>query len=105
MAHVISPQGRLDLSAVTELHVTLREAPAGDLVIDLTDVTLSSDAGSVDLTTVTLDGESLTFVFPFGDTEVTVKAKANDGALKGEWSVTGDDGSEYSGAWTAKRKD
>lgn len=66
---------------------------------------LSSDAGTVDVSTVTVDGENVTIVFPFGETDVTIKAKVDDGALKGKWSATGDDGSEYSGAWGAKKKD
>ncbi len=65
---------------------------------------ITSDAGSIDLTSAKVDGDNVTIVFPFGEAEVTVKAAVKDDKLAGKWSATGPDGSEYSGDWSAERK-
>lgn len=65
---------------------------------------INSDAGSLELDSVKLNGEKVTLTFKFGEVDVTINAAAKDGKLTGKWSVTGDDGSEQSDAWVAVKK-
>ncbi len=64
---------------------------------------VKSDLGETDLKSVSLKDDKVKFVIPFGETEAVVEAEVVEGALKGEWSLTGSDGSEHSGGWKADR--
>lgn len=66
--------------------------------------TAKSDLGEAALTSVTLKGDALKVVIPFGESEVVVKARIKEGMLQGKWSLTGSDGTEYSDAWKAKKR-
>jgi hypothetical protein len=70
----------------------------------------SRAGGSQPLSSISIEGEKITFTVPFeyegNSGTITVKAKHDqDDSLKGEWILTGQDGSEYArNTWQAARR-
>lgn len=64
--------------------------------------TLVGQSGEYTLSSVALEEEKVTIVFPLGESKVTISASVKDGKLDGKWSMKSAD-EDLSGSWSATR--